>query len=270
MASRYSNQLSYAITHQDNAPIMMVEFIGATVEVERIIYRPTRKGTPRWVAIADFPGFAGMQIELFSEHIDLINFALGHDIKEGDTLDVTFDATIERWSKRRGFTGFGAIWRDYDLIYLSEVGQPATVSKSRTVEPGAVQMLAAVEKALLYAPYTLKRNFHSVRITTAREHMAGHPLYIRIEMARDGDTTAIMNVIAEHAPDGLYVELVEMKPRSMVEWKSTTHDNPLPKAAKPEQPIGQPGRDGFSTHSSSRTIKVNKRAQSKERRNDRD
>ena len=37
----------------------------------------------------------------------------------------------------------------------------------------------------------------------------------------------------------------------------------LPKAANPEQPTGQPGRDGFSAPADSGTMSVNKRAQSR-------
>ena len=217
---KYSSQLSYAITHRDNAPIMMSEFIGATVDVLRLIYRPTQRGTPRWVAIAEAPGFSGIQISLFSEHIDLINFALGYDIKAGETLDLEFQAVILRWSKRRGFTGFGAVWQDHTLVWLNEVEQAATGAKKAVVrENRPVQTLAAVEKALRYAPYTLKRHFHSLQVTSDLALFLGAPAGVWIEMARDGDTAAAMSAIAVHAPEGLHVELVEMKPRCMVEWK---------------------------------------------------
>ena len=99
-----------------------------------------------------------------------------------------------------------------------EVVEP-TVRENGTVEPGAIQTLAAVEKALRYASYELKRHFHSIHVTSDLALFLGAPAGVWIEMARDGDTAAVMSAIAEHAPDALHVELVELKPRTMVEWK---------------------------------------------------
>lgn len=197
-----SRHLAYA-ARRDDTPVTVSEFAGATVDVAHITYAPTGRGTPRWIATADFPGFHGIQIELFQEHIDLVNRVQGLTIGPDFDGDVDFQAVVGRWSARRGFTGFGAVWQDFEPVWLHGRGSGASPpngaaarnaerspdSRPCPVADGAVSgaiPYRANERAIIKAVRELCQQpryrwyIHSLRESSALSLLAGHPMTLRI------------------------------------------------------------------------------------------